>query len=163
MYLPNVELLRNLAEENNSAGTMGYAGDVSVTEAWDHLKTNADAVLVDVRTRAEWAFVGVPDLSEIGKDVALIEWQSFPSMERNGNFVSELSSVLADKGAGTDVPVYFLCRSGARSQSAAMAATQLGYRNSYNIAGGFEGDLNQNRHRSSVNGWRKKGLPWVQN
>ena len=142
---------------------MGYAGDVSVTDAWDGLKDNKDAVLVDVRTRAEWAFVGVPDLSEIGKDVVLIEWQAFPSMELNGNFSGELSAVLKNSGLYAEAPIYFLCRSGARSQSAAIAATQLGFRNSFNIAGGFEGDLDQNRHRSNVNGWRQNGLPWVQN
>jgi len=152
-----------LANQNNSSASAVYAGDVSVTDAWGGLKDNKDAVLVDVRTRAEWAFVGVPDLSAIGKDVALIEWQSFPSMELNGNFATELSAVLKNGALDADVPVYFLCRSGARSRSAAMAATQMGYQNSYNIAGGFEGDLDQNRHRSSVNGWRQQGLPWVQN
>lgn len=152
-----------MANEDNISASAGYAGDVSVTDAWSGLKDNKDAVLVDVRTRAEWAFVGVPDLSTIGKDVVLIEWQSFPSMDLNQNFASELSTVLSGGQLDKDVPVFFLCRSGARSRSAAMAATQIGYRNSYNIAGGFEGDLDQSRHRSSVNGWRQQGLPWVQN
>ena len=64
--------------------------------------------------------------------------------------------------AKTDAPVMFMCRSGARSHGAAIAATQAGYPNSFNVLEGFEGDKDSNGHRSSVGGWRKAGLPWVQ-
>tara|TARA_R110002126_G_scaffold1443_29_gene8456 strand:- start:9062 stop:9529 length:468 start_codon:yes stop_codon:yes gene_type:complete len=138
--------------------SVGYAGDVDVTEAWEAVKGNPGAVLVDVRTQAEWNFVGVPDLSESGKDPVLVEWQTFPTMEINASFVETVSAAAPDKSA----PVYFLCRSGARSKSAAMAMTQAGYAACYNISDGFEGSPDSQRHRGSVNGWKANGLPWIQ-
>lgn len=140
------------------ASSGGYAGDVDVTEAWDAVKTNSDAVLVDVRTQAEWNFVGVPDLSESGKEPVLVEWQVFPTMQVNESFVDAVSAAAPDKSA----PIYFLCRSGARSKSAAMAMTQAGYEACYNISDGFEGSQDANRHRGATNGWKARGLPWVQ-
>tara|TARA_Y100000590_G_C14834789_1_gene681579 strand:- start:127 stop:477 length:351 start_codon:yes stop_codon:yes gene_type:complete len=115
-------------------------------------------MLVDVRTRAEWNFVGVPDLSEAGKEPVLVEWQAFPAMEINASFVDAVSSVAPDKNA----PIYFLCRSGARSKSAAMAMTAVGYSACYNISDGFEGPHDVAQHRGSTAGWKARGLPWVQ-
>ena len=135
-----------------------YAGDVDVAEAWGGVRENSGAVLVDVRTRAEWSFVGVPDLSEAGKEPLLVEWQAFPAMEINASFVDAVSSVATDKTA----PIYFLCRSGARSKSAAMAMTAVGYSACYNISDGFEGPHNAEQHRGSIAGWKARGLPWVQ-
>ena len=140
------------------ADSCGYAGDVDVAEAWDGLRENAGAMLVDVRTRAEWNFVGVPDLSEAGKEPVLVEWQAFPAMEINASFVDAVSSVAPDKNA----PIYFLCRSGARSKSAAMAMTAVGYSACYNISDGFEGPHDAVQHRGSTAGWKARGLPWVQ-
>lgn len=139
--------------------SQGYAGDVSVTLAWDHLSRETGAQLVDVRTQAEWNFVGLPDLSSIGRSVHRIEWQMFPSMAQNPDFVSQTSAIL---GEHKEVPVFFLCRSGARSRAAAMAMTRAGYNRCFNIAGGFEGDLDDERHRGGTNGWKAAGLPWVQ-
>ena len=140
------------------ASSGGYAGDVDVTEAWEAVKTNPGAVLVDVRTQAEWNFVGVPDLSEGGKEPVLVEWQVFPTMQVNASFVDAVSAAAPDKAS----PVYFLCRSGARSKSAAMAMTQAGYQTCYNISDGFEGSHDTNQHRGATNGWKASGLPWVQ-
>ncbi|MBI1260129.1 MAG: rhodanese-like domain-containing protein [Rhizobiales bacterium] len=137
-----------------------YAGDVSVMEAWRVLSESADAVLVDVRTRAEWSFVGLPDLSVIGKQVIVNEWQGFPSMAKNDAFVEELAAQLASLPGKS--PLLFLCRSGARSRAAAVAMTASGYGPCYNVAGGFEGDLDEMRHRGSLNGWKVAGLPWLQ-
>lgn len=143
-----------------SAAPSDYAGDISVTEAWRVLSENPDAVLVDVRTRAEWSFVGLPDLSAINKQVIVDEWQSFPSMERNEAFVSELVARLS--ALPGKAPLMFLCRSGARSRAAAIAMTASGHGPCYNVAGGFEGDLDEGRHRGVSNGWKAAGLPWVQ-
>ncbi|MEE2720601.1 MAG: rhodanese-like domain-containing protein [Pseudomonadota bacterium] len=140
------------------ADSREYAGDVDVAEAWGGLRENASAMLVDVRTRAEWNFVGVPDLSEAGKEPVLVEWQAFPAMEINASFVDAVSSVAPDKNA----PIYFLCRSGARSKSAAMAMTAVGYSACYNISDGFEGPHDVVQHRGSTAGWKARGLPWVQ-
>jgi len=136
-----------------------YAGDLSVEDAWALLQSDPSACLVDVRTQPEWNFVGLPDLSSLGRDVALIEWQAFPTMQVNPQFVAATAETV---GANKDAPVLFLCRSGARSRSAAMALTQAGYTRAYNVAGGFEGDLDGERHRGHKNGWKAAGLPWKQ-
>ena len=136
-----------------------YAGDLSAEEAWALLQSDPKARLVDVRTQAEWNFVGLPDLGSLGRDVALVEWQMFPTMQVNPDFVADTE---AAAGADKTVPVLFLCRSGARSRSAAIALTRAGYTKAYNIAGGFEGDLDGERHRGQRNGWKATGLPWTQ-
>ena len=137
-----------------------YAGDVTPEEAFRVLGADPRARLVDVRTRAEWSFVGLPDLSGLGKEPILLEWQVFPAMERNPRFADELSATLGS-GAG-DMPVFFLCRSGARSRAAAIALTSAGFGRCFNIAGLFEGDLDGARHRGARNGWKAAGLPWSQ-
>lgn len=139
--------------------TEGYAGDVSVTAAWDLLQKEPTSQLVDVRTTAEWNFVGLPDLSGLGRQVHCIEWQQFPGGSANAQFVAQASAAL---GGDKTIPVLFLCRSGARSRAAAMAMTEAGYTKAYNIAGGFEGDLDGQRHRGKTNGWKAAGLPWKQ-
>ena len=136
-----------------------YAGDVTSLEAWEALQADDQALLVDVRTAAEWTFVGICDLSRLARQPVLISWQSFPGMAVNENFAANLEAAGVAKAAN----LYFLCRSGARSRAAAMAATSAGYANCYNISDGFEGDVNDARHRSQVNGWKYSGLPWVQN
>ena len=135
-----------------------YAGDVSVAEAWQQLTSDPRAQLVDVRTLAEWNFVGLPDLSSLGRQVHCIEWQDFPSGARNPGFVTEASQALNDK----DAPVLLLCRSGGRSRAAAIALTQAGFRHAFNIAGGFEGDADEEGHRGNRNGWKAANLPWRQ-
>lgn len=138
----------------------GYAGDVAPQEAWRVLGADPRAVLVDVRTRAEWSFVGVPDLSGAGKEPVLLEWQQFPSMAQNAGFAADLAAALgADR---RDAPVFFLCRSGARSKAAAIAMSQAGFTRCFNVVGGFEGDLDGGRHRGGRNGWKAADLPWVQ-
>ncbi len=133
----------------------GYAGDATPTEALDAVKSDERAVIVDVRTLAEWNFVGLPD---VGRPVVTIEWNSFPSGEPNPDFLAQLQQA----AIGEDQPVYFLCRSGARSAAAATAATAAGYTKAFNIAGGFEGDPDADGHRGSVNGWKAEGLTWRQ-
>jgi rhodanese-related sulfurtransferase len=142
--------------------TAGYAGDISAHEAYSILGQDKTAVLVDVRTKAEWSYVGVPDLSGLGKRAVLIEWQEFPSMQINADFVARLNEALDENGAGADAPILFLCRSGARSRAAAIAATASGRRQCFNIANGFEGPLDDKRHRGDVDGWKAEGLPWSQ-
>ncbi|HVP86254.1 MAG TPA: rhodanese-like domain-containing protein [Rhizomicrobium sp.] len=144
-----------MSQPNASAA---YAGDVSPADAWAALKSDPAAQLVDVRTTAEWNFVGLPDLAGANREVQLIEWQAYPTMAPNPEFVAQVSAGNPDKNA----PIYFLCRSGARSRSAAIAMTRAGYTRAYNIAGGFEGDLNAERHRGAHNGWKASGLPWRQ-
>ena len=128
-----------------------YAGALLPSEAHALTQAIPGAKLVDVRTQAEWEFVGrVPES-------VLVEWNTYPGGQRNSKFLDQLQAQVAK----TEAPVMFLCRSGARSHSAAVAATQEGYPNSYNILEGFEGEKDANGHRNSVGGWRKAGLPWL--
>lgn len=142
--------------------TRGYAGDVTPNEAWRELAGRADAQLVDVRTRPEWGFVGLPDLSAVGKEPLLQAWQVYPEMQVAPAFVDEVSRALDSAGATRESPVFFLCRSGARSAAAAAAMTAAGWANCFNVAGGFEGRLDPARHRGGLEGWKAEGLPWIQ-
>jgi rhodanese-related sulfurtransferase len=136
----------------------GYAGDISSPEAWDILAKDSRAALVDVRTDAEWSFVGMPDLQALGRPVICVSWQTYPEMAVNTDFAADLEA----RGVTPDRPVLLLCRSGQRSRIAAQALTRLGYRSCYNIADGFEGPPDEERHRGRVTGWKASGLPWIQ-
>lgn len=140
----------------------GYAGEVSVTETWQGLQNSADATLIDVRTQAEWVYVGIPALSALGKRPVLIEWQSFPAMDVAEDFTQRLDHELEARGVPRNAPLYFICRSGARSRAAAIAMTDAGYGQCFNVTAGFEGPLDQDRHRGGVEGWKAAGLPWTQ-
>jgi rhodanese-related sulfurtransferase len=142
--------------------TRGYAGDIDPARAWQVLLNEKDAVLVDVRTSAEWNFVGIPDLSSVGKQPVTVEWMSLPTMARNADFDQQVKGALAPLHAGPESAIVFICRSGARSRDAAISLTKQGFKRCYNLAGGFEGDLDADRHRASRNGWKFSGLPWLQ-
>ncbi|HYQ36509.1 MAG TPA: rhodanese-like domain-containing protein [Mycobacterium sp.] len=139
---------------------MSYAGDITPLQAWKLLSDNPRAVLVDVRTDAEWRFVGVPDLSSLGREVVYIEWNATDGT-RNENFADELKDRVPPAAAGEERPVVFLCRSGNRSIGAAQVATAGGITPAYNVLDGFEGHLDANGHRGET-GWRAVGLPWKQ-
>ena len=134
-----------------------HAGDLSPTESYTLLQEKTEACLIDVRTQAEWSFVGLPDLSSLGKQPILLEWQTYPTMAVNAAFAQQLSAQV-----GLEAPMVFLCRSGARSAAAAATLTQMGAKHAYNIAGGFEGDRDAAGHRGVTNGWKAEGLPWQQ-
>ena len=127
-----------MSNDNKIAGTYevspaaGYAGDVAPATAWKILSERKDAVLIDVRTRAEWNYVGLPDLEKLAKKPALLEWQVFPSMQPNPEFV------------------------------AAKAMTAAGYSTCFNVADGFEGPLDAQAKRGAAGGWKAAGLPWRQ-
>lgn len=145
------------------AVSRGFAGEVDAATAWRRLQESRGAVLIDVRTRAEWAFVGVPDLSALGKEPVLVEWQTFPGGAANERFVDALATELAARGVERSAELFFICRSGGRSASAAAAMTAAGYTQCFNVVGGFEGRLDEQRHRGTVEGWKAAGLPWFQN
>ncbi len=136
---------------------MSRAGDVSPEDAYAVLRDDPDAVLVDVRTTAEWSYVGLPDLSGLDKQVVTIEWQTFPSGARNDAFLEQLRASGVAEGAS----LYFLCRSGIRSAAAADLTTAQGLGPAYNVRDGFEGPHDAEGHRS-VAGWKAVGLPWRQ-
>ena len=131
---------------------------------WEGLINNPDSALIDVRTQSEWAFVGVPDLTELGRKQIMVEWLTFPSMQINQGFFHQVEDRFQCEIPST---LYFICRSGSRSRSAAgFVENELVQRgknvNCINVSEGFEGDLNYEGHRGTVNGWKVKGLPWKQ-
>ena len=140
----------------------GYAGNLSILDAYAILTENNNSVLVDVRTRPEWTYVGVPDLGRLGKAPIFQEWQIYPSMQIAADFTPRLVAALDARGADRSTPVLFICRSGERSRSAAIALTGAGWSRCYNIAEGFEGGLDETRKRGALGGWRVRGLPWTQ-
>jgi rhodanese-related sulfurtransferase len=139
-----------------------HIDSLSVEETWARLERDRDSVLIDVRTNAEWAFVGVPDLSPIGKRLVQVEWQWFPDNRVNTAFVDQAAAALTAIGANKDSELFFICRSGGRSLSAARAMAGAGYARCRNVADGFEGPLDPERHRGRLGGWKAKGLPWGQ-
>ena len=138
---------------------MSYAGDLTPQQAWGLLTSDDRAVLFDVRTDAEWRYVGIPDAAAIDGRSALVEWVTFPSGRPNPQFLKQLGEAGLVSGDGR--PIVFLCRSGVRSIAAANAATAAGLGPAYNVLEGFEGDVGPDGHRGHV-GWRAAGLPWRQ-
>lgn len=136
---------------NRRLGTdIAYAGAVTPKEAF-RLHTLGAAKLIDVRTRAEWEYVGrVPDST-------LIEWRAYGAQDPNPDFIAQLRAV-----AGPTDVVMFLCRSGVRSHNAGQKAAAAGFTSALNILEGFEGDLDADQRRGRVGGWRAAGLSWVQ-
>ena len=139
-------------------GARRYAGDVTPEEAWDILKTDKSAVLIDCRTDAEWSYVGQTDLSGLRKEPLNIAWKDFPTLEINPAFAEEIAAACPDK----QTKLLIMCRSGLRSIDAAIAATEAGYGRAYNILEGFEGEKDANGHRGNTGGWKHRGLPWKQ-
>jgi rhodanese-related sulfurtransferase len=136
--------------------------DVDVGTAWEGLSEGGGAQLVDVRTRAEWTYVGIPDLTSLGKRPVLVEWQTFPDQAVDPRFVERLAGELKALGVKPEDDLYFICRSGSRSLAAAKAMAAAGYRKCHNVGGGFEGPLDDERHRGALEGWKAAGLPWQQ-
>lgn len=144
------ELLQKAAERGKQMG-LSYGGALTPAEAHEVWRSAPGAKLVDVRTRAEWDYVGrIPGAIEI-------EILSYPGNRPNPAFLAELESKV-EKFA----PVLFICRSGGRSHNAALIAQQAGYGAAYNVLEGFEGDRDPQGHRNTVGGWRAAGLPWTQ-
>jgi rhodanese-related sulfurtransferase len=130
---------------------VSYAGDLSPQDAWAKLEQGA--VLVDVRTEGEWAHIGIPDTKATENDPLFIQW-TFPGGIPNPEFINQLKQQAPED---TGVELVFLCRSGARSVAAAIAATQAGF-TAYNVLEGFEGEPDRWGERT-VNGWKNRGLP----
>jgi rhodanese-related sulfurtransferase len=136
--------------------------EVSPTETWSRLAADPRGVLIDVRTRAEWAFVGIPDLSPLGRQAVAVEWQTFPDSRIDPSFVDKVVTALEARGAKASDELFFICRSGGRSRMAAEAMAAAGFGRCRNVAEGFEGPLDQQRRRGGISGWKFEGLPWVQ-
>jgi rhodanese-related sulfurtransferase len=147
-----IATLLSAAQHRGAAFELPYYGAVTPAQAQRLLELRPDARLVDVRTRAEWDYVGrVPDS-------ILIEWNTYPAGTRNPAFLEQLRAAVP----ASEAPVLFLCRSGQRSDGAARAAQAAGYSHAMNVLEGFEGDKDAAGQRGHRNGWRHAGLPWTQ-
>ena len=126
-----------------------YAGALTPAEAWEIWQNALGATLVDVRTRAEWDWVGrIPNAVEI-------EWQGYPGGQPNPDFLNQLKRQVDPESV-----VMFICRSGVRSHNAASLATEAGFSSCYNVLEGFEGNVDASGQRGKLGGWRFAGLPW---
>jgi rhodanese-related sulfurtransferase len=149
--MPSLTEILATARARAERNAIPYEGLLLPTEAFELIKADPKAVLIDVRSRAEWDFVGrIPGAVEI-------EWKSYPGMIPNVKFVDELKARVPQ-----DARALFICRSGARSHDTAMAAKRAGFSACFNVLEGFEGDRDAAGHRGTVGGWQAAGLPWVQ-
>lgn len=145
--------LLDAAHDRSRVHSWPYAGGLLPHEARELLQIAPGTRLIDVRSRAELEFNGsIPDAVHV-------EWQAWPGWVHNRHFLVQL-----DHAADPEALLIFICRSGQRSHLAAVACTEAGHGNCYNVLEGFEGDLNKaSGHRNELNGWKQRGLPWAQN
>ena len=138
--------------------TAGYAGDLTAEEAWSLLEQDRDALLIDIRTKAEWSYVGTSDLRSIGREPVFVEWLTAPAMSENTDFFNEMAAQRVTPGKAA----IFMCRTVNRSPRAARAMTAQGFPRCYYLIDGFEGSLDDSKHRGNRDGGKAAGLPWVQ-
>ncbi|MGC6518226.1 MAG: rhodanese-like domain-containing protein [Candidatus Puniceispirillaceae bacterium] len=120
------------------------------------LASDPKTLLVDCRAKIEWDLTGIADLSSLGKKTLLVEWTD-SQHQRNPDFVTQIKNY-----AAPDTPVIIMCRIGGRSADACKLLAEHGFTNLTNMTEGFEGRVDQNGHRNSIEGWRARGLPWYQ-
>lgn len=147
-------LLDKISHPHNAPA---YAGDISPRDAYEYMRDHA-SLLVDVRTAAEWQFVGMPEMVGTKARLVTLSWKLYPTFAPN----TEFAGMLAAESADRNMPIFFICRSGGRSLDAAAAMTAQGYRYCFNILGGFEGEPDEQGHRGIRDGWKAAKLPWKQ-
>lgn len=148
--MSNQDEILQLAQKRGVENSLPYAGAMTPREAFDVLQANPQVLLVDVRTQAELELVGrIPNALNI-------EWAFYPGMVKNQDFAKQVAEKV-DK----NLIVIFMCRTGGRSHNAATVAQQLGFSHAYNMLEGFEGEANELKQRTIINGWKHAGLPWT--
>jgi rhodanese-related sulfurtransferase len=152
--MSSLEQLYAQAAKRRADLQLAYAGAVTPAEGFELLQLDPGARLVDVRTRAELDWVGRPLIGD-GQYVHL-EWSSYPGGAPNPDFIEQLRRLVSPQ-----TPLLLLCRSAARSKSAAVAATQAGFEQAFDLLEGFEGGKDGQGHRKTVEGWCFRGLPWI--
>ena len=131
---------------------------ISSKQCFERLSEESSSYLVDVRTKPEWLFVGLPDLQSLNKQTICVSWHMYPEMEINENFKSEI----LESGINKQDTIFLICRSGNRSYDAAEFLASRGFTNCFNVTDGFEGGNNPNHQRSTIDGWKYYKLPWKQ-
>jgi rhodanese-related sulfurtransferase len=151
IIMGKITAILQAAQQRARELNLPYEGALYPREVYEILQSAPGAKMVDVRSRA--------DLDWVGKfpNATAIEWAGYPGMNRNPHFLAQLEQQVDKESL-----VIFVCRSGGRSHHAAIAATQAGYSDCYNMLEGFEGDMDVGKHRNTTGGWRAAGLPWEQ-
>ena len=126
--------------------------NLSPKQSWELMQANPGAVLIDVRTKMEHDFVGRP------LNAVHVPWKEAPDWQINPEFIEQVKQAVSD----VTNPVLLLCRSGKRSLEAADVLQEAGFKHLVNILDGFDGDLDENKHRGNLGGWRFCQLPWEQ-
>ncbi len=134
--------------------------EVTPTVAWNILESEQDVVLIDVRSKMEYDYVGHPTRA------INIPWQEPPSWQIEPEFVEKVCEQLKElnpnKDKLEDLTLLTICRSGSRSAAAGEVLIDSGFKKVFNVVEGFEGDLDADQHRGTINGWRNHKLPWQQ-
>ena len=136
---------------------MSYKRNLLPKIAVEKLQDNPQALFVDVRSKAEYKYVGFPENS------ILIPWIDEPDWEPNPEVFSDLVMQELDGRENLlNTEIILICRSGFRSNEALKCLENKGFTRVSHVASGFEGDLDENDHRGNLNGWRHDGMPWSQ-
>ena len=136
---------------------MSYKRNLLPKMAVERLQSNSQALFVDVRSKAEYKYVGYPENS------ILIPWIDDPDWEPNPGVFSDLVMQELDGRENLlNTEIILICRSGFRSNEALKCLANKGFTQVSHVASGFEGDLDENDHRGNLNGWRHDGMPWSQ-
>ncbi len=138
----------------------GEPTPLSARQAWQMMQDDPRSLLVDIRSSMEYLFVGHP------RGAVHVPWIDEPDWVENPHFVTDIRQLLLG-GAVCDVddgcaPIILICRSGKRSHEAGKALLGAGLNRVFHVDEGFEGELDEEHHRSTINGWRFQGLPWEQ-
>ena len=132
---------------------------INPQQAFELLRDEPRAVLIDVRSNMEFLFIGHP----IG--AINVAWIDEPDWKVNPHFSTQVRQVMLGGlscSEGGCAPVVLICRSGKRSREAGESLIRDGFTDVFNVSEGFEGELDDHHHRSSLGGWRFEGLPWEQ-
>ena len=132
--------------------------NITSIECFNKLSEISNSYLIDIRTKPEWEFIGVPDLSSLNKKTIFISWHMYPEMKINSLFENQITESNIKKNDN----LFLICRSGSRSSDAAEFLTSHGFTNCFNVKDGFEGEIGPNHQRSTINGWKYCKLPWKQ-
>ena len=132
--------------------------NITSIECFNKLSEISNSYLIDIRTKPEWEFIGVPDLSSLNKKTIFISWHMYPEMKINSLFENQITELNIKKNDN----LFLICRSGNRSSDAAGFLTSRGFTNCFNVKDGFEGEIGPNHQRSTINGWKYCKLPWKQ-
>lgn len=138
--------------------------DIAPDAAYTLASTNANVYILDVRTNAEWQWVGHPGKNKLeegdgleGKVVNIsYQIENKGSMIVNPSFLNEVNEIF---GANPEAVLITMCRSGSRSAKASAALEAAGYR-VLNLAAGFEGGKDAAGYRTR-SGWKVEGLPYT--